>query len=504
MAIGFNLPYINLRGHNFPKPIVFALTKFEKADFSNTKFKEVIFSGTKFELVDFKLAEFEKANFSKAKFVYADFSYAKFEKAYFRLAEFKIVDFLSAKINKADFSKAEFKEAKFLDAEFREVDFSETKFEKAYFEGTVFWERAVFDGAFVADLLLFKEIHPCSMFNACRASSYISLRNVRFGENAKIVIDGCFIDRFSFINTDLSPKRLVIKNPKYSLKGNEIVLVDRLLFSAKNKLKKYSDLLYKYEKYYKEYCRRRESGTEFKTIDRLLLELKLKWTRLQMKVHKVDKALINKLAYAKNFTDECKEELEYRKVLEEFPENNERKNGLFRRSINDIIDLFKLEPSELRMILEDARKIITDGELTLDNVLSVYRGLRDNFDYMLRYEASGKLFVGEMRLRKETADLKDKILFMIYDGLAVYGESVWRPIIWSIFIILVFSIVLNWDYADSATINLKLRESILTFFQMRSIENCGWASLIERLIAIPIFGSFIIALRRKLERRIRH
>jgi len=41
-----------------------------------------------------------------------------------------------------------------------------------------------------------------------------------------------------------------------------------------------------------------------------------------------------------------------------------------------------------------------DGSLTFENVLAVYRGLRDNYDYYLKYEESGRFFINEMRLRR--------------------------------------------------------------------------------------------------------
>jgi ribosomal protein L29 len=46
------------------------------------------------------------------------------------------------------------------------------------------------------------------------------------------------------------------------------------------------------------------------------------------------------------------------------------------------------------------KKVEEDGGLTFENVLAVYRGLRDNYDYYLKYEESGKFFINEMMLRR--------------------------------------------------------------------------------------------------------
>jgi len=46
-----------------------------------------------------------------------------------------------------------------------------------------------------------------------------------------------------------------------------------------------------------------------------------------------------------------------------------------------------------------------------------------------------------------------------------------------------------------------LKISTAAFFQLYYND---WLTIIERLISISILGSFYIALRRKLERRIRH
>jgi ABC-type multidrug transport system fused ATPase/permease subunit len=48
----------------------------------------------------------------------------------------------------------------------------------------------------------------------------------------------------------------------------------------------------------------------------------------------------------------------------------------------------------------------------------------------------------------------------------------------------------------------EVRTSILVFFQL--YWDTRTLTIVERLLSIPILGTLILALRRKLERRVRH
>ena len=512
VAVGFNLPNIDLSEHKFRKPVIFALTKFKgKSTFSHVEFEYADFSYAEFENILFHDVKFKKAYFIGTEFKTAYFVSTKFKEARFFFTTFGETEFWLTEFENVNFLETEFKGLSiFKYVEFKEVDFRYAKFRETCFYRVRFRGRACFDYAYVDGLLIFYELFLSCMFNTCRTNSYVSLRNIKFGDKAKIVIDGCFIDRFSFINTDLFPNRIMIKNPKYSFEGDEILLVDKLLFLAKIKYRKYGKL-------FKEYLEQRKLIVKFKGLRKNLQQLKIMWIKFRIILRRAGKIPLNELIYAKNLTNEC------RKLRNEFFKDSRTKR---------VSSFFDLKPEEEEYILRKMDELVRDSELTVDNVLRVYRDLRDHFDYMLRYGDSGKLFVGEMRLRESMADWREKIFFKIYDLLAVYGENAWRPVIVSVVTILLFSLLLNWDYVDpvnviwhcieavfhgdwpalqkafasltSALAHLKLRESLLTFFQLRDIEECGWFSLIERLIAIPIFGSLVIALRRKLERRIRH
>ena len=98
----------------------------------------------------------------------------------------------------------------------------------------------------------------------------------------------------------------------------------------------------------------------------------------------------------------------------------------------------------------------------------------------------------------------EKFTMWIYEILSLYGESYVRSIIWSIIVIVFFSFIrplilqnfcLNFIFEQ-------MRKSLLIFFQL--YWDSKILTIIERLLSIPILGSLFIALKRKLERRIRH
>ncbi len=503
----------------------------EWAHFRGAHFRRAYFLGTRFEeWVKFRKSRFEEANFGEARFGRAYFEEARFREANFEGARFGRAYFRGAHFKKTSFRKARFGEVNFGEARFGRAYFEEAYFKKAYFVRTQFEKEVSFRRATVKEALVFSDLRMHLMFNKFRRDSYISLRNLNFdgrstlgggqvrreldatAKGGHIVIDNCFVDRFSFINTELSPERLVIRNPKYSFGGREILLVDKLLFLAKTKYQKHGSILKKYLDFVMA-LEQEGTSNHLKIRGKLSIWFRMAYFKALMTLMRLDKLLLNELTYTNKLTEECRR-LKEEKIGEPTPP--------------------ELNAELVKEAIEDLETISKDEELTLDNVLSVYRGLREHYDYGLRYEDSGRLFVGEMRLREKMSSwLGDRIFFWLYDRLAVYGESIWRPVVASALVILLFSILLNWDrmYLPSSFLDflsgllspewnftvkdisdsvsywlthLKLRESLMTFFQLRKMENCGWFSLLERLVAIPVLGSFIVSLRRKLERRIRH
>lgn len=174
---------------------------------------------------------------------------------------------------------------------------------------------------------------------------------------------------------------------------------------------------------------------------------------------------------------------------------------------------------------------------TLGSVLSIYRNLRENYEYRLMYEEAGKVFVKEMELRRNYKDdpkndfrakkrniVRRKIsLTSIYSYLCEYGENFKRPVIWAsvIFVgaLLYFlhfpdeSAIKDNSFSDPINYTLfvgpefetrseyVIERTLASFSQIQSKE---LPDLVVRIFSILILGILFIVLRRRFERRFRH
>jgi hypothetical protein len=74
---------------------------------------------------------------------------------------------------------------------------------------------------------------------------------------------------------------------------------------------------------------------------------------------------------------------------------------------------------------EDIENTIEDRRVRLGGVLSVYRNLRENYEYRRRYDEAGKFFIREMELKRKyreeiskrsTPDYKEEIRYNIVEN----------------------------------------------------------------------------------------
>lgn len=166
--------------------------------------------------------------------------------------------------------------------------------------------------------------------------------------------------------------------------------------------------------------------------------------------------------------------------------------------------------------------------LHLEDVMDIYRNLRENHDFYLKYEIGGEFFVREMELKrkykknktpssKETVKRKwyEKIsLYGIYNIISQYGHSLYRPIYVTIPILIVFTVLfcydnsLNSDFENSEfqeILGNAIFRSVGSFFPFYSIDkNMDFFDIALRMILLPLSATFFIALKRKLERKFRH
>ncbi|WOV92369.1 MAG: pentapeptide repeat-containing protein [Candidatus Nitrosoabyssus spongiisocia] len=198
----------------------------------------------------------------------------------------------------------------------------------------------------------------------------------------------------------------------------------------------------------------------------------------------------------------------------------------------------------------DERKFFADPDKhKLSVALTVYRNLRENYEFRLMYEEAGKFFIGEMNLRrkyigyiKNDDNTKYRrrhgcvilskcysilaksrrrhgyvILSKCYSILANYGESLHRIFLWtlgiSVLTIIFFYIELDSCMIDemmSGNANVvfdsnKLFMALNRYFALFSYTNeFNLTDHFFRLLLIPILGIWFITLRRKFERRFRH
>lgn len=187
----------------------------------------------------------------------------------------------------------------------------------------------------------------------------------------------------------------------------------------------------------------------------------------------------------------------------------------------------------------DARELIKNSEnFGLGSVLSIYRSLRENYEFRLMYDEAGQFFVREMELRRNyhedrNDDYKTKLrpiyyrylsLTSFYSYLSKYGESVRRTFFWAGLIFSLASIY-YWLHPDLNTvmqnyslkdvehaskmihdeplIRLKftLERTFSSFFQ---IESKDLADYLVKISSIPVLGNLFIVFRRRFERRFRH
>ena len=98
------------------------------------------------------------------------------------------------------------------------------------------------------------------------------------------------------------------------------------------------------------------------------------------------------------------------------------------------------------VIKEDKDKltIYPNEEVSLESVMAVYRNLRENYEFRLRYDEAGKFFTKEMELKRKYPDARSKTshgfelkencwfrrnlsLTGLYYRFSNYGESIAKP-----------------------------------------------------------------------------
>ncbi len=169
------------------------------------------------------------------------------------------------------------------------------------------------------------------------------------------------------------------------------------------------------------------------------------------------------------------------------------------------------------------RKDIYSEYPSIESIKAVYRNLRENYEYRLRYDEAGQFFIREMELKRKYHEDRDGNIMPTnifrrnfsltgFYRLASYGERLRMPVIFSLTTLSVSILFWLWhfQYLDelfSTGTPIQLgnvtERSLVTFLQLRN-ENFIWFDYIMKALGIFSLGLFAIPLRRKFERKFRH
>jgi len=175
--------------------------------------------------------------------------------------------------------------------------------------------------------------------------------------------------------------------------------------------------------------------------------------------------------------------------------------------------------------------------ISLESIRTVYRNLRENYEYRLRYDEAGEFFKREMELKRRylevtsgsTSKVKRNSWFRrhfsltgLYYHLSRYGEDLVRPTITGV--VIVFLSTLFWltqtnpfhepSFSQIAGITQMgnhtqwqkaFERSFVDFLPLLPIGNKVEVGLLDYVIktigGVLTFGLIAIALRRKFERK---
>jgi uncharacterized protein YjbI with pentapeptide repeats len=170
----------------------------------------------------------------------------------------------------------------------------------------------------------------------------------------------------------------------------------------------------------------------------------------------------------------------------------------------------------------------TTKHFNLGSIKAVYRSLRENYEYRMRYDEAGQFFIREMELKRKYREVLSKeeenspeikqnnwfrrnfSLTGLYYNLFVYGEDLKRPALILLLPLFILS-TLYWGAIDPSSSSINdgfarwFNATERTLFNMSQIER-EHPQLVDTAIktaSLAILGTLLIPLRRKFERRFR-
>ena len=508
------LPHLNEKQHSPPDlsiPIYFSRSKFHgRIVITNYHFKAVYFDDCTFSSsVIFSASLFEKASFKNCIFN--------------EITNFSLLRTLDMDLSDSQFkNSAKFTGAIFLNSNFNGVIFEKySNFASVIYNGKVFFNSTKFfnDTTFTGSvfkgnvIFLYTKFYEEANFKDTSFINRTNLHNVLFIKQELVFFDSD-LSKVSFKNTNIT--RVVFGDTVTWNKNNKIIDERELewtstpIFSVtKNNRLFRKDTLEEFLKF-----------QGFLNIDmNYEFEGHLRDNKFEIEIIRIDNYDMKRINEGTiSFPDE------YHAILSFFHPYN---SYTFRKKSHD-------DWTEYYSQMIDIGPILT-----------TYRNLRENYEFNLRYNEAGKFFIREMDLYKnynidksrDNSPLKRNNLITerfsatgLYFLLSKYGESVRRPSIFGI-IILVGSIIFFGSLPDSfekisldsldTLKNMNLNnlgnstnldqaiqrawEDFIPLFPVNKDIEFGLVDLaIKVLGGILTFGFIIIALKRRFERKHRH
>ena len=200
----------------------------------------------------------------------------------------------------------------------------------------------------------------------------------------------------------------------------------------------------------------------------------------------------------------------------------------------------KQEQEELTTVHSKNKARLVDKNVSegpsIDEIRQEYRNLRENYEYRLKYDEAGQLFIKEMELKRKYRDKPDRDkkiinsvtiknhpirqIFSItglYYIISKYGESLIIPM--ALFSAIIFLSTLFWlflapylvpAYAVQEIFRNCNEYRILCSFERTLQDIVGFpehgiiVDYVTRITSIIILGILFIPLRRQFERKFRH
>jgi uncharacterized protein YjbI with pentapeptide repeats len=494
LCVGYRLGDIRIK-ECFTKPVYFSKATFSgEANFSEANFQgQVSFSGANFQrLTDFTLAKFSgPTNFSGANFqgpvYFCNATFSRKTDFYAVTFSGEIANFVAVTFSgPVDFRfvrfpiLAFFGYAKFLDANFSSSIFSGQARFFCEFKGKTYFNYVLFEDG----------------------------RKIQFGKGTEK------LSKVSFMNTDITRVRF-LETTQWGETDGFKVYEEYLLEQSLNCYFDWKNIttIYEHSDYFKDLLVR--LGVESKG--------KLHFARND------ETNFIELTSDSFHVNDDSADEP---KAISSIPiklEENSKKAILSIDGKNLYEFVVEKDKDKLKVYLP---------KISLASVLAVYRNLRENYEYRLRYDEAGKFFIKEMELKRKYRELltnyginpvkpndwfrRNLSLTGVYYNLSRYGEDLLRPTLLGV--VVVFLSTLFW-LMQSNPIHEASFSHVIGFTQVGNVTH--WSKAFERSFAdfLPVlslggdikvgimdyiikivggvltFGFLAIALRRKFERK---